>query len=77
MQRIGEPPYWLNSGYYLLSPEIFGVLPQQKPKTMMETDVFPALTGTGKLFGFKSRGQWHDSGTLARYREVVRNWKGV
>ncbi|MBI4981077.1 nucleotidyltransferase family protein [Candidatus Woesearchaeota archaeon] len=76
-QKIGEPPYWLNSGYYLLSPEIFDNLPKQREITMMEDHVFPALAKTGRLFGFKSRGQWHDSGTIIRYEDVVRNWRGI
>ncbi|MBU1136654.1 MAG: nucleotidyltransferase family protein [Nanoarchaeota archaeon] len=74
-QNIGEPPYWLNSGYYLLSPEIFDNLPKQRKITMMEDHIFPALAETGRLFGFRSRGQWHDSGTISRYEDVVRNWK--
>lgn len=72
---IGEPPYWLNSGYYILSPEVFDYLPREQQFTMMENHIFPRLARDGKLFGFKWNGQWHDSGTPERYREVVEKWK--
>jgi len=29
-KEIGEPPYWLNSGYCLLSPKIFNYLPKKQ-----------------------------------------------
>jgi len=41
---------------------------------MMEKDIFPKLAETGKLFGFKSKNQWHDSGTPTRYKEIVEKW---
>ncbi len=74
-KEIGKPPYWLNSGYYILSPEVFDFLPKQTQFTMMEKDIFPKLAETGRLFGFKSTAQWHDSGTPERYEEVVKKWK--
>jgi mannose-1-phosphate guanylyltransferase len=76
LEKLGSPPYWLNSGYYLLSPEIFDHLPAQKDITMMENDIFPSIAKTGRLHGLRSNGEWHDSGTVSRYENVIRNWKG-
>lgn len=75
-KRIGEPPYWLNSGYYLLSPAVFDYLPKEKTYTMMENHIFPKMAEDGRLYGFKWNGQWHDSGTPERYKEIVEKWKG-
>ena len=70
------PSRWISSGYYVLSPEIFSYLPK-KEHVMFEQDIFPRLASDGKLFGFKERGQWFDTGTWESYRLVEREWKGV
>src|SRR3989344_7784373 len=69
------PSDYANSGYYVLSPEVFDYLPA-KDFAMMEKDVFPALAKAGKLFGFKSDAQWFDAGTPERYERVKREWGG-
>ena len=74
-KMLGKPPYWLSSGYYILSPSVFDYLPKEQQFTMMENHIFPQIAKEGKLFGFKWSGQWHDSGTPERYREIVEKWK--
>lgn len=69
------PSNWINSGYYVLSPEVFSHLPDQE-RLMFEYDLFPLLAEKGKLFGFKARGQWFDTGTMESYERVKREWKG-
>jgi NDP-sugar pyrophosphorylase family protein len=44
---------------------------------MLEKEVFPKLAKEGKLYGFKFKGQWFDTGTLERYEEAKQKWAGV
>ncbi|MDD2807096.1 MAG: NDP-sugar synthase [Patescibacteria group bacterium] len=74
--REEAPSNYVSSGYYILAPEVFNFLPDQK-FVMLETDVWPVLAKAGKLFGFKSSAQWFDTGTPERYLDVEQNWKGV
>jgi len=72
---------YINSGLYLLSPEIFNYLPQGKaghsgPKFLMtETDLFPKLAKENKLAGFKFDGKWTDCGTWERYQAALSDWE--
>ena len=70
------PSNLINSGYYVLSPEVFDYLPNQD-FIMMEKDIFPVLAKAGLLYGFRGDGQWFDTGTHERYREVQDKWRGV
>ncbi len=69
---------YINSGLYLLSPEIFNYLPYSKtghsgPKFLMiETDIFPKLAKEKKLAGFKFNGKWTDCGTWERYEAALK-----
>ena len=64
---------YVNSGYYLLSPEIFRY--HSGPQFLMiEKDIFPKIAKAGKLVGFKFQGKWIDTGTYDRYKEALRNW---
>ena len=75
IEKPQQPPSeYINSGYYLLEPEVFGLL-KGKERGMMEKDVFPQLAGQGKLYGFRSDGIWFDTGTLERYEKAKREWK--
>jgi NDP-sugar pyrophosphorylase family protein len=65
---------YINSGYYILEPEVFDVV-RGLEKAMMEKDVFPYLAEQRKLCGFKSNGVWFDVGTHERYEQAKRNWK--
>tara|TARA_Y100000310_G_scaffold344813_1_gene459687 strand:- start:539 stop:1234 length:696 start_codon:yes stop_codon:yes gene_type:complete len=65
---------YINSGYYILEPEVFDVV-KGLEKSMIEKDVFPYLVEQGKLCGFKSDGFWFDVGTPERYEQAKRNWK--
>lgn len=65
---------YINSGLYLLSPEIFDYHPGPK-HSMIETDLFPKLAKEKKLSGFKFQGNWTDCGTFERYSNAVKNWR--
>lgn len=70
------PSNLISSGYYILSPKIFGLLPD-KDFIMLEKDVWPMLAKAGQLYGFPSDAQWFDTGTPERYEQVNNEWKGV
>ncbi|MBD3164029.1 NTP transferase domain-containing protein [Candidatus Woesearchaeota archaeon] len=75
MEKPKNPPSnYINSGYYILEPEVFG-LTRNREKAMMEKDIFPVLAKQGKLFGFKSDALWFDTGTFERYEKVKKEWK--
>ena len=44
---------------------------------MMEKDVFPILAEKGKLFGYKFKGQWFDTGTFERYEKALKEWRDI
>ncbi|MFC1704861.1 NDP-sugar synthase [Nanoarchaeota archaeon] len=69
------PSDWINSGYYILEPEVFDVV-KGKDFAMVEKDLFPVLAKQGKLFGYKDEGQWFDTGTPERVERVKNEWKG-
>ncbi|HIJ99097.1 TPA: hypothetical protein H1005_04075, partial [archaeon] len=67
------PSKYINSGLYLLSPEIFSY--HQGPKfSMIEKDVFPKLAQEEKLYGYIYTGPWYDLGTIESYGQAIKNW---
>jgi NDP-sugar pyrophosphorylase family protein len=75
IEKPKDPPSnYINSGYYILEPEVFDLV-KDKEKAMMEKDVFPVLAKQGKLFGFKCDKLWFDTGTPERYDQVKKEWK--
>jgi NDP-sugar pyrophosphorylase family protein len=60
---------YVNSGWYLISPEIFDYHPGPK-FLMIEKDIFPKLVKTGRLTGFKFKEKWIDCGTWERYQKA-------
>jgi len=71
-----EPSKYINSGFYVLEPEIIDLI-KDKKFAMMEKDVFPKLAEEGKLYGYKFEGQWFDIGTPERLEKAKREWRGV
>lgn len=67
------PSNLINSGFYILEPEIIDLI-KDKKFAMMETDIFPVLAKQGKLFGYKFKGQWFDTGTFERYEKAIKEW---
>ena len=83
LEKPKNPPSkYINSGLYLLSPEILNYLPRRGkaghpgPKFLMiEKDIFPRLTKEKKLAGFKFNGFWMDCGTFIRYEQALKKWR--
>jgi NDP-sugar pyrophosphorylase family protein len=70
-----EPSNYINSGFYILEPDIIPLIPQGK--SMLEKDIFPLLARQGKLYGYFFSGQWYDTGTMERYERAIREWKDI
>lgn len=68
------PSSLINAGLYILNPEVIDLIPDGF--CMMEKWVFPLLAQQGRLYGFEFKGQWFDTGTIERYANAERNWKG-
>ena len=74
IERFLEKPTWgqvfsdtINTGIYVLEPEIFDFIPEGRPVDFSE-EVFPAVLDAGKpLFGYVAGGYWEDVGTLDAY----------
>ena len=71
--KENPPSNWINSGYYIIEPEVFDLV-KGKEFAMMERYVFPELAKAGKLFGYKDDGQWFDTGTFENYERVKKEW---
>ena len=77
IERFLEKPTWgqvfsdtINTGIYVLEPEIFDVIEPGKPVDF-SSEVFPRLLAEGKpLFGHVLEGYWEDVGALDAYLEV-------
>ena len=60
----------VNTGMYILEPEIFRSMEPNKPYDW-SGDIFPKLLEEGRpLYGYVMDGYWTDIGTLTQYREA-------
>ena len=74
IERFLEKPTWgqvfsdtINTGIYVLEPEIFDYIPEGRPVDF-SGESFPAALADGKrLFGYVADGYWEDVGTLEAY----------
>lgn len=75
--RLLEKPSWsevfsdtVNTGIYILEPEIFAYMEPGKPYDFSQ-DLFPQLLREGKpLYGYVMSEYWSDIGSLQQYREA-------
>lgn len=65
---------YINSGIYIMNPEIRRYFPEKKKFAMLEIDLFPILAKEKKLFGYKWKGKWMDIGTFERWENAIKNW---
>lgn len=71
------PSTLINSGLYILEPEVLLYVASGNDPTSIERDVFPKIAQEQKLFGYPFPGQWFDTGTLERYEKALKEWKGL
>jgi len=75
VEKPKKPPSsYINSGLYIMNPEIRKYFPQNAKFAMFETDLFPQLAKEGKLYGYKYEGRWMDVGDFQRWEEAIKNW---
>ncbi len=65
---------YINSGLYIIEPEIKNYYPTNEDFAMLEKDLFPKLAQERKLFGYKWKGKWQDIGTLQRWEQAIKTW---
>ena len=63
--ELGDPPYWINAGAYVLDPSVLDLIPAGRPVSI-EREVFPQLVGKG-LRAVRDHGYFNDIGTPASY----------
>lgn len=68
------PSSYINSGTYILNPEIKKYYPKGAKFAMLETDLFPKLAKEKKLSGYKLSGRWMDTGTFQRWEKAINDW---
>jgi NDP-sugar pyrophosphorylase family protein len=75
IEKPENPPSdYINSGTYVLNPEVKNYYPKEATFAMVETDLFPKLAQEGKLNGYKLSGRWMDTGTFQRWEEAINKW---
>jgi len=75
IEKPKKPPSsYINSGIYILNPQIKEYFPKKRKFAMLETDLFPRLAREGNLFGYKWKGKWMDIGTFSRWEKAIKNW---
>lgn len=74
LEKPKNPPSpYINSGLYMLNPEVFNYDNPKEDFLMIEKHVFPRLAKENKLAGFKvKKGKWFDCGTLERWEDAIR-----
>jgi len=68
------PTNLISAGRYLLDPSVLDLFPSTVSFRMIEKELFPQLSGQGKLHGYAYSGQWHDCGTIERWQEAIEQW---
>lgn len=58
---VSRLPIWENGGYFVLTPEIFDLLPENGD---LVEDVCVRLTAQGRMFGYKYPGFWKPADTF-------------
>ena len=75
IQKPKNPPSsFINSGLYIMNPEVKNYYPPKAKFSMLEVDLLPKLATERKLFGYKYEGRWQDVGTFERWEEAIKKW---
>lgn len=71
------PSNLINSGLYIIEPEVLRFMPENQEKVSIEKDVFPKIAQAERLFGYPFSGQWFTTDTLERYEKAINEWKDI
>src|SRR4030065_2127707 len=69
--KDAAPSNLINAGVYVLSPEVFKLIPEGKAVSM-EREIFPTLAEEGRLYGHFIQGLWMDIGKPEEYLQPNR-----
>jgi len=69
------PSRMINSGFYIIEPEIADLVPPRK--TSIEREIFPQIADQSRLYGFRFNGQWFPTDTLERIEKAKEEWRTV
>jgi mannose-1-phosphate guanylyltransferase len=67
--KDAAPSNLINAGVYVLSPEVFKLIPEGKAVSM-EREIFPKLAEEGRLYGHFIQGSWMDIGKPEEYLQT-------
>jgi len=67
--KDAAPSNLINAGVYVLSPEVFKLIPEGKAVSM-EREIFPKLAEEGRLYGHFIQGLWMDIGKPEEYLQI-------
>lgn len=70
-----QGPAWVNSGVYLLEPEVLDLIPD-RPHSDFPKEVFPQLIPSGRLFGFPLSGYRCAIDSPERLAQARRDYEG-
>lgn len=76
-KKESAPSNLINSGLYILEPEVLSFLPKNKEEVSIERDVFPKIAEAERLFGYPFSGQWFSTDTMERYERAIKQWKDL
>lgn len=65
----------INSGIYIMTPNIFSYISNKKNQSSLEKDVFPQIIKEGKMIGYHFAGEWFDISTPKTYERALKEWK--
>ncbi|MET4611308.1 glucose-1-phosphate cytidylyltransferase [Rhodococcus sp. PvR044] len=72
---VSDMPIWENGGYFVLTQEIFDLLPQGGD---LVADACGALAGQGRLFGYRHDGFWKPADTFKERADLDADYaKGI
>jgi mannose-1-phosphate guanylyltransferase len=75
-KKENAPSNLINSGLYILEPDVLSYVPDGEEPVSIERDIFPQLASADKLFGYHFAGQWFDTGNFERFETARNQWHG-
>jgi len=66
---------WVNGGFFVLKPEVFGYLKDEMTHTMWEDEPMERLTHDGQLMAYKHTGFWKPMDAMRDKMELESMWQ--
>lgn len=72
-EKSEESVGWINSGFFVLSPKILGLI--EDDNTIWEHEPLQQLSKSGELFAYRHNGFWQAMDTLREKNQLNEMWK--